>query len=98
MLLLLLPCTPVSMPARDWCERGLQDGAKQSYDYNTVYNLTDNTFEPFYIQELAFCGGNTLLPDGRAFLVGGVYASCNKRLVAFAKGCFVTLDHDQCWC
>ena len=30
------------------------------------------TFEPVYIHELAFCGGNTLLPDGRAFIVGGI--------------------------
>ena len=48
-----------------------QNGTAQSYDYNTLYNLTDNTFEPVYIHELAFCGGNTLLPDGRAFIVGG---------------------------
>ena len=48
---------------------GLQNGI--TYDYNTIYNMTDNTYEPFYITELAFCGGNTLLPDGRAFIVGG---------------------------
>ena len=28
-------------------------------------------YEPFYITELAFCGGNALLPNGDAFIVGG---------------------------
>lgn len=43
-----------------------------AYEYNTIYNMTDNTFEPFYIRELAFCGANTLLPDGRALIAGGM--------------------------
>ncbi|KAK9791838.1 hypothetical protein WJX73_007086 [Symbiochloris irregularis] len=53
-------------------------GAPQNYTQvgdsaltSTIYNMTDNTFEPFYIKEMAFCGANTLLPDGRAIIAGG---------------------------
>lgn len=36
-----------------------------------MYNLTSNTFVPYHVAELPICGGHTLLPDGRAFIVGG---------------------------
>ena len=36
-----------------------------------MYNLTSNTFVPYHVAELPICGGHTLLPDGRALIVGG---------------------------
>ena len=36
-----------------------------------MYNLTSNTFVPYHVAELPICGGHILLPDGRAFIVGG---------------------------
>lgn len=36
-----------------------------------LYNMTSNTFVPFHITEHPFCGAHTLLPDGRAIIVGG---------------------------
>lgn len=37
----------------------------------SLYNLTDNTFKPFHMTELAEAGGHVLLPDGRGLIVGG---------------------------
>ena len=36
-----------------------------------LYNMTSNTFVPYHITEHPFCGAHTLLPDGRAIIVGG---------------------------
>ena len=36
-----------------------------------IYNMTDNTFEPYHIKENPFCGGQTLLANGQGVLVGG---------------------------
>lgn len=36
-----------------------------------LYNRSSNTFTPFHIAENPFCGAHTLLPDGRAVVVGG---------------------------
>lgn len=36
-----------------------------------LYNLENNTFVPYHVAELPICGGHTLLPDGRALIVGG---------------------------
>lgn len=37
----------------------------------SIYDTVTNTFEPFHIPEAPFCGAQTILPDGRAILVGG---------------------------
>ena len=37
----------------------------------SIYDTITNTFEPFHIPDAAFCGAQTVLPDGRAILVGG---------------------------
>ena len=36
-----------------------------------LYYLENNTFVPYHVAELPICGGHTLLPDGRALIVGG---------------------------
>ena len=37
----------------------------------SIYDLKTNTYKPFHIPEAPFCGAQTLLPDGRAIIVGG---------------------------
>ena len=36
-----------------------------------IYDTNTNTYEPFRIPEAPFCGAQTILPDGRAIIVGG---------------------------
>ena len=43
-----------------------------------MYNLTSNTFVPYHVAELPICGGHTLLPDGRALIVGGKHFDHNS--------------------
>ena len=38
----------------------------------SIYDTVTNTYEPFHIPEAPFCGAQTILPDGRAILVGGM--------------------------
>ena len=46
-----------------------------------MYNLTANTFVPYHVAELPICAGHTLLPDGRAFIVGGKqFTICHRRV------------------
>lgn len=62
--------------------------------YASIYNLTSNTFKPFYIRELAFCGGHALLPDGRGLIVGGrafLLLSKLLRLAQFKEGKFMAI-------
>ncbi|KAK9866371.1 hypothetical protein WJX84_008187 [Apatococcus fuscideae] len=41
----------------------------------SIYNTITNTYQPFHITESPFCGAQTLLPDGRAILVGGSHTN-----------------------
>ena len=38
-----------------------------------LYNLTDNTYQPFHITESPLCSGHVLLQDGSAYVVGGAH-------------------------
>ncbi|KAK9861867.1 hypothetical protein WJX84_011613, partial [Apatococcus fuscideae] len=42
-----------------------------------LYNLTDNTYQPFHITESPLCSGHVLLQDGSAFVVGGMMVGIN---------------------
>jgi hypothetical protein len=46
-------------------------GNKTFTEIASIYDTKTNTFEPFHIPEAPFCGAQTILPDGRAILVGG---------------------------
>ena len=53
-----------------WLSLQVNDGTWT--EIASIYDTVTNTYEPFHIPEAPFCGAQTILPDGRAILVGGM--------------------------
>lgn len=49
----------------------LQTGDGAYTEIASIYDTATNTFVPFHMPDAAFCGAQTILPDGRAIIVGG---------------------------
>lgn len=62
---------------------------------SAMYNLTSNTFVPYHVAELPICGGHTLLPEGRALIVGGKRFGRNSAFSKFAERQLGTLVFDK---
>lgn len=67
----------------------LQTGDGAYTEIASIYDTATNTFVPFHMPDAAFCGAQTILPDGRAIIVGGelLLLACMPRTKCFGGCC-----------